>query len=90
MSETIKYQLDDDGIVILTIDIADRSMNVLTPEFMTDLDAAIDQVVADDAVKGAIITSAKSSFIAGADLKELVGVFAERLDEKQIYEFAGK
>lgn len=90
MSETIKYQLDDDGIVILTIDIADRSMNVLTPEFMTDLDAAIDQVVADDAVKGVIITSAKSSFIAGADLKELVGVFAERLDEKEIYEFAGK
>jgi len=90
MSETIKYQLDDDGIVILTIDIADRSMNVLTPEFMADLDAVIDRVVADDAVKGAIVTSAKSSFIAGADLKELVGVFAEGLDEKQIYEFAGK
>ena len=90
MSETIKYQLDDDGIVILTIDIADRSMNVLTPEFMADLDAVIDRVETDDAVKGAIVTSAKSSFIAGADLKELVGVFAEGLDEKQIYEFAGK
>ena len=44
MSETIKYQLDDDGIAILTIDIADRSMNVLTPGFMADLDAAIDKV----------------------------------------------
>ncbi|UCC15491.1 MAG: enoyl-CoA hydratase/isomerase family protein [Gammaproteobacteria bacterium] len=90
MSETIKYQLDDDGIAILTIDIADRSMNVLTPEFMKDLDATIDRIAADDAVKGAIITSAKSSFIAGADLKELVGVFAKGLDANEIYEFAGK
>jgi 3-hydroxyacyl-CoA dehydrogenase/enoyl-CoA hydratase/3-hydroxybutyryl-CoA epimerase len=90
MSETIKYQLDDDGIAILTIDIADRSMNVLTPEFMADLDAAIDTVAADDDVKGAIVTSAKSAFIAGADLKELVGVFAQGLDEKEIYAFAGK
>ncbi len=90
MSETIKYQLDDDGIAILTIDIADRSMNVLTPEFMADLDAAIDRVAADDGVKGAIVTSAKSSFIAGADLKELVGVFAQGLEEKEIYAFAGK
>jgi 3-hydroxyacyl-CoA dehydrogenase/enoyl-CoA hydratase/3-hydroxybutyryl-CoA epimerase len=90
MSETIKYQLDDDGIAILTIDIADRSMNVLTPEFMADLDAAIDTVAADDDVKGAIVTSAKSAFIAGADLKELVGVFAQGLDEKEICAFAGK
>jgi 3-hydroxyacyl-CoA dehydrogenase/enoyl-CoA hydratase/3-hydroxybutyryl-CoA epimerase len=90
MSETIKYQLDDEGIAILTIDIADRSMNVLTPGFMADLDAAIDKVAADENVKGAIVTSAKSSFIAGADLKELVGVFAKGLDENEIYEFAGK
>ncbi|MGD9407879.1 MAG: 3-hydroxyacyl-CoA dehydrogenase NAD-binding domain-containing protein, partial [Gammaproteobacteria bacterium] len=90
MSETIKYQKDEDGIVTLTIDIADRSMNVLTPEFMEDLDAAIERVAGDDSARGAIVTSAKSSFIAGADLKELVGVFGQGLDEHQIYEFAGK
>ncbi len=90
MSETIKYQLGDDGVAILTIDILDRSMNVLTPEFMADLDRAIDRVAADDAVRGAVVTSGKSSFIAGADLKELVGVFGENLDEHEIYKFAGK
>lgn len=90
MSETIKYHLDDDGVVVLTIDIPDRSMNVLTPEFMADLDRVIDMITGDDAVKGAIITSGKSSFIAGADLKELVGVFDRGLDDHEIYEFAGK
>jgi len=90
MSETIKYHLDDDGVVVLTIDIPDRSMNVLTPEFMDDLERVIDMVAADDAVRGAIVTSGKSSFIAGADLKELVGVFDRRLSEQEIYEFAGK
>jgi len=90
MSETIKYQKDEGGIVTLTIDIADRSMNVLTPRFMQDLDAAVDRIVGDDSVRGAIITSAKASFIAGADLKELVGVFGREMDEHQIYEFAGR
>jgi len=90
MSETIIYQTGDDGIVTLTIDIADRSMNVLTPEFMADLEAAVDRIAADESVRGAIVTSAKSSFIAGADLKELVGVFGKGLGEREIYEFAGK
>jgi 3-hydroxyacyl-CoA dehydrogenase/enoyl-CoA hydratase/3-hydroxybutyryl-CoA epimerase len=90
MSNTLHYQQDEQGIVILTIDIPDRSMNVLTPEFMAELDQAVDRVGSDDSVRGVVITSAKSSFIAGADLKELVGVFEQGLDEQQIYAFAGK
>ena len=90
MNNTLDYKQDDRGIVTLTIDIADRSMNVLTPAFMAELDQAIDRIVADESARGAVITSAKSSFIAGADLKELVGVFEQGLDEKAIYEFAGK
>ena len=90
MTETIKYEQDDQGVVTLTIDVPGRPMNVLTPEFMSDLEAAIDRFSADDSVKGVVITSAKSSFIAGADLKELVGVFEQELSEQEIYEFAGK
>ena len=37
MSNTLDYKRDDQGIVTLTIDIADRPMNVLTPEFMAEL-----------------------------------------------------
>ena len=90
MTETIHYAQDDEGVVTLTIDIPDRSMNVLTPEFMAELDAAIDRFAADEAVKGVVITSAKTSFIAGADLKELVGVFETGMSEQEIYAFAGK
>ena len=90
MTETIHYQQDAEGIVTLTIDVPERSMNVLTPDFMSELAAAIDRFAADDAVKGVVITSAKSSFIAGADLMELVGVFERGLDEPEIFEFAGK
>ncbi len=90
MSKTLAYTQDEQGIVTLTIDVPDRPMNVLTPEFMAELDQAIDRIVADDSARGAVITSAKSSFIAGADLKELVGVFEQGLDETAIYAFAGK
>ena len=55
----------------LTIDMKDRSMNVLSDALAAELAKLVDKVVADPAVKGAIITSGKTSFIAGADLREL-------------------
>jgi 3-hydroxyacyl-CoA dehydrogenase/enoyl-CoA hydratase/3-hydroxybutyryl-CoA epimerase len=88
MSETIKYSVDQDGVAQLVIDIPNRPMNVLTPEFMAELDQAIDRIAGDDAVKGAIITSGKSSFVAGADLKDLVSVFERGHGPAEIYEFA--
>jgi len=88
MSDNIKYSVDHDGIAQLVIDVPDRPMNVLTPAFMQALDECIDKVATDAAVKGAIITSAKSSFVAGADLKDLVGVFSRGQGPAEIYEFA--
>ena len=44
---TITFALRD-GIATLTMDLAGRSMNLLTPEFLTDLDAAVDRVAGDD------------------------------------------
>ena len=52
-------------------------MNVLTPDLMKDLGSAIDKVVADDNVKGAVITSAKDSFVAGADLMSMVNAYED-------------
>ena len=68
MTKTIKYSLDTDGIATLVIDVPDHSMNVLTPEFLKELDGLIDQIAADDKIRGAIIASAKDTFVAGADL----------------------
>ncbi|NHA15914.1 3-hydroxyacyl-CoA dehydrogenase NAD-binding domain-containing protein [Thioalkalivibrio sp. XN279] len=88
MTETIKYSVDQDGVALLVIDIPGRPMNVLTPEFMQELEQTVGGLVADDKVKGAVITSGKDSFIAGADLKDLVGVFGRMQDPAEIYGFA--
>ena len=60
-----------DGIAILTIDMADRTMNVFSPELAKELRAAFDAQVSDAQVKGIVITSGKSSFVAGADLGQM-------------------
>ncbi|KVL37233.1 3-hydroxyacyl-CoA dehydrogenase NAD-binding domain-containing protein [Burkholderia sp. MSMB1835] len=70
---TLKFDLDQDGIALLTVDVPQRPMNVITPELTSDLTAAVERIKGDTAIKGAIITSGKTSgFIAGADLKDLV------------------
>ncbi|PBB27279.1 MULTISPECIES: 3-hydroxyacyl-CoA dehydrogenase NAD-binding domain-containing protein [unclassified Mesorhizobium] len=70
---------DADGIVLVTWNMPDRSMNVFTEEVMGELDKIIDQVVADAGIKGAVITSGKDSFSGGADLtmlQKMLAVFA--------------
>ncbi|MER9399017.1 3-hydroxyacyl-CoA dehydrogenase NAD-binding domain-containing protein [Mesorhizobium sp. M0615] len=71
---------DADGIALVTWNMPDRSMNVFTEEVMNELDKIIDQVVADAAIKGAVITSGKDSFSGGADLtmlQKMLAVFAK-------------
>lgn len=68
MQDIIRYSVDADGIATLTIDYPGKTMNVIDGDFMGSLSAGIDRVVADPAVKGAILTSAKDAFVAGADL----------------------
>ena len=60
--------MDADGILTLTIDLPKRSMNVINAEFGADFEPACKRAIEDDAVKGIIITSAKDSFVAGADI----------------------
>jgi 3-hydroxyacyl-CoA dehydrogenase / enoyl-CoA hydratase / 3-hydroxybutyryl-CoA epimerase len=70
MTTTIQYSLDADGIALLAIDVPGVTMNVITPDFLKDLAALVEKVATDDAIKGAVITSAKpTAFMAGADLK---------------------
>ena len=63
--------LVEDGIALFTWDMAGRSMNVIDESVLTDLEAMVSGVTSDDAITGAIITSGKSAFCAGADLSML-------------------
>jgi 3-hydroxyacyl-CoA dehydrogenase/enoyl-CoA hydratase/3-hydroxybutyryl-CoA epimerase len=60
---------DADGVATITWDTVGKSMNVMNAQGFIDLDALIDQALADDNIKGVIITSGKEgSFAGGMDL----------------------
>ncbi len=59
---------DAEGVATITWDVAEKSMNVLSEDGIRALDALIDQALADDAVKGIVITSGKKDFAGGMDL----------------------
>ena len=75
-------ETDSDGIALITWDMADKTMNVFTLEVLEELDAIVDQVTNDEAVKGAVITSGKSTYSGGADLTMMNAVF-ERIHEER-------
>jgi len=70
-------ETDADGIATVTWDSPEKSMNVFSVEVMDEFDALIDTWVADEAVKGIIITSGKSTFSGGADLNMLEDIAGE-------------
>ncbi|MES2258470.1 MAG: 3-hydroxyacyl-CoA dehydrogenase NAD-binding domain-containing protein [Pseudomonadota bacterium] len=74
---TLKFDIDADGVALISIDLPDRPVNVFTPELTADLAAAVERVLTTPEIKGAVLTSAKATFIAGADLKNLVNAYDE-------------
>lgn len=72
--KNFKIEKDSDGIVLATFDMPGRSMNVLNEGSMADIAALIEMIKTDDSVKGAVITSGKKAFCAGADLEEMGGM----------------
>jgi enoyl-CoA hydratase len=64
----------ENGIFTITINRPDK-LNALNKQVFTDLDAAIDEVYNNTAIKTAIITGAgPKAFVAGADITEFAGL----------------
>ena len=58
-----------DGVAVITWDTVGKSMNVMSQQGFLDLEALIDDALADDAVKGVVLTSGKDgTFAGGMDL----------------------
>ena len=72
----ITASTDADGITTITWDMPGRSMNVISADSDREFRAACLAAIADKAVKGVVITSAKPAFIAGADLSMMEGISA--------------
>ena len=64
----LSYEIDSDGIAVITWDLEDRSMNVLNARSMGEYRDILNKLIPDENVKGVILRSAKDAFIAGADL----------------------
>ncbi|MGR3627002.1 MAG: 3-hydroxyacyl-CoA dehydrogenase NAD-binding domain-containing protein [Limimaricola sp.] len=65
---------DAEGVAVITWDVPDRSMNVMSMQGFEELDALIDEALADDAVKGIVITSAKKDCAGGMDRGVIAGM----------------
>ncbi|MBK6466587.1 MAG: enoyl-CoA hydratase/isomerase family protein [Rhodobacter sp.] len=59
---------DADGVATITWDVAGKSMNVMSTAGFQLLSELVDKALADAAVKGIVITSAKKDFAGGMDL----------------------
>ncbi len=64
------------GIAELCFDQPEAPVNTLGTHTMQELGLALQQVQANPALKGLLITSAKEGFIAGADVGEFAALFA--------------
>ena len=68
----INWEKDADGVVILTMDDPNQGANTMNELFQTSIKTTVERLEAEkDDITGVIITSAKKTFFAGGDLKDM-------------------
>jgi len=71
-STTIRWDRDEDGIVVLILDDPNQSANTMNAAYKASMSATVDRLEAEkDEITGVVITSAKKTFFAGGDLNDL-------------------
>ena len=88
--QNFTFDIDADGIALVTWNMPGRSMNVIDEKVTEELAAIAERVATEDAIKGAVLTSGKDAFCGGADLtmlETLSRTFAE-LDGLEIHALA--
>jgi len=78
-ASTIRWEQGDDGVVTLVLDDPGQSANTMNAAFIESLDAIADRLEAEqEAIRGVIVTSAKKTFFAGGDLKDMITLGADQ------------
>ena len=95
-----KLDIDGDGIALVTWDAPGPTMNLIDAVMIAELSAIVEQLTADAKIKGAVITSGKDTFCAGADLnmletvsrnfKALVAAQGEEVANEKLFEESRK
>jgi 3-hydroxyacyl-CoA dehydrogenase/enoyl-CoA hydratase/3-hydroxybutyryl-CoA epimerase len=82
VTETIRWDRHDDGVVVLTLDDPSRSANTMNEAYARSMDAVLERLAAEkDRVTGVIVTSAKKTFLAGGDLDSLGSIGPDQAAE---------
>jgi 3-hydroxyacyl-CoA dehydrogenase / enoyl-CoA hydratase / 3-hydroxybutyryl-CoA epimerase len=69
----VRYERGDDGVVTLTLDAPGAPVNTMTAAWQEAMTAAITRVEKEKgSIQGVILASAKKSFFAGAELKDVL------------------
>lgn len=74
--DNLSVDIVEPGIAELKFD-GQGSVNKFDQKTLNEFSSAIDAIAADSDVKGVLVTSAKSTFIVGADITEFLTLFAD-------------
>ena len=78
----VRYDIDSDGIVTLTLDDPTQSANTMNELYASSMKAAVERLYEEqDTVTGVVVTSAKKTFFAGGDLKRMLPLRPENAGE---------
>lgn len=81
-STTIRWEQDGTGVVTLVLDDPDQSANTMNQAFKDSIAAVAERAEAEkDTIRGIIYTSAKKTFFAGGDLKDMIKVGPENAQQ---------
>ncbi|MFI9013186.1 3-hydroxyacyl-CoA dehydrogenase NAD-binding domain-containing protein [Streptomyces griseus] len=81
-STTIRWEQDETGVVTLVLDDPNQSANTMNQAFKDSIAAVADRAEAEkDSIRGIIYTSAKKTFFAGGDLKDMIKVGPENAQD---------
>ncbi|HEX4927017.1 MAG TPA: enoyl-CoA hydratase-related protein, partial [Burkholderiales bacterium] len=71
----VRYEKGDDGVVTLTFDAPGAPVNTMTKAWEEAFHAAVERLQKEkDALAGVILCSAKKTFFAGAELKDVLAL----------------
>lgn len=85
MTQAIRYEKGQDGVVVLTLDMPGQSANTMNGAYREAMAATVERLEAEkDSFAGVVITSAKKTFFAGGDLNELIAV--DKAHAKDFYD----
>ncbi|MEU9203822.1 3-hydroxyacyl-CoA dehydrogenase NAD-binding domain-containing protein [Streptomyces sp. NPDC048332] len=77
-STTIRWEQDETGVVTLVLDDPNQSANTMNQAFRDSIEAIADRAEAEkESIRGIIYASAKKTFFAGGDLKDMIKIGPE-------------